>query len=143
MLDAARAVARPGRRLLGAVGYLGFDIAVLWATLHAVGHAPPTCALVLAYSVGYLASLVPIPGGAGVLDGGLAAALILYGAPATDSATAVLLYHAIAFWLPSLGGVAAYARLRPRLKDGGKRRSPVHTHRAMTRHTAVAQPAVP
>jgi len=29
----------------------------------------------------------------------------------------VLVYHAIAFWIPSLGGLIAYARLRPRLTD--------------------------
>jgi uncharacterized membrane protein YbhN (UPF0104 family) len=27
----------------------------------------------------------------------------------------VLVYHAIAFWIPSLGGMLAYTRLRPRL----------------------------
>jgi hypothetical protein len=29
----------------------------------------------------------------------------------------VLVYHAIAFWLPGLGGIAAYGRLRCRLQD--------------------------
>jgi hypothetical protein len=43
--------------------------------------------------------------------------LILYGAPATQAAAAVLVYHAIAFWVPSLGGIFAYWRLRCRLRD--------------------------
>ena len=74
------ALKRPGRRrLLGAVGRLGFDITVLSATFSGLGSPPAPAALVLGYLVGYLANLIPIPGGVGVLDGGLTAALILYG----------------------------------------------------------------
>lgn len=98
------------------MGYLGFDIAVLWVTFAATGHQLPAGALIVAYIVGYLANLIPIPGGVGVLEGGLAGMLILYGAPATPAAAAVLVYHAIAFWIPSLGGVTAYWRLRCRLR---------------------------
>ena len=49
-----------------------------------------------------------------MLEGGLAGTLIAYGAPATQAAAAVVVYHAIAFWIPSLGGLAGYARLRRR-----------------------------
>jgi uncharacterized membrane protein YbhN (UPF0104 family) len=97
--------------LLGAIGYLGFDIAVLWATLHAVGYTPALGTLLLGYIVGYLANLIPIPGGIGVLEGGLAGTLILYGAPPAQTAAGVLIYHAIAFWLPSLGGLWAYRQV--------------------------------
>lgn len=113
--DAERAALHPRWRLAGAVGYLGFDIAVLWATFAAVGHAPPLAALMLGYSIGYLANSLPVPGGIGVLDAGLVGALLVYGAAPGDAAAAVLVYHAIAFWIPSLGGLLAYARLRPRL----------------------------
>jgi uncharacterized membrane protein YbhN (UPF0104 family) len=40
--------------------------------------------------------------------------LIAYGAPATQAAAAVVVYHAIAFWIPSLGGLIGYALLRRR-----------------------------
>ena len=106
---------RPSWRLLGAVGYLMFDIAVLWTTLAAVGPVPPVAALVVAYLAGYLPNVLPIPGGIGVLDAGLFGALALYGLPLTHAAAAVLVYHAVAFWIPTLGGMMAYARLRPRL----------------------------
>ncbi len=99
----------------GALGYLLFDIAVLWTTLAAVGPVPPVAALVVAYLVGYLVNVVPIPGGIGVLDAGLVGALALYGLPPLHAAAAVLVYHAVAFWIPTLGGTLAYARLRPRL----------------------------
>ena len=84
--EAQRAVRRPSWRLLGAIGYLGFDIAVLWTTLSAVGYSPPLAVLLLGYIIGYLANLIPVPGGVGVLEGGLAGTLVLYGAPVTQAA---------------------------------------------------------
>ncbi len=110
---AAEATAiEPNWRLLGAVGYLLFDIAVLWACMRAVGTHPPLLALVMGYQIGYLANLVPIPGGLGVLEGGLLGALLLYGMPVAPTAAAVILYHAIALWVPTLGGTYGFARLR-------------------------------
>jgi uncharacterized membrane protein YbhN (UPF0104 family) len=99
-------------RLLGALGYLLFDIAVLWACLRSVGAHPPILGLVVAYQIGYLANVVPIPGGLGVLDGGLLAALLLYGVSPPRAAAAVVLYHAIALWLPTIGGTIGFVRLR-------------------------------
>ncbi len=121
-IPAAReALLRPSWRLLGAVGYLLCDVAVLWTTLAAVGPAPPIAALVVAYLAGYLVNVLPIPGGIGVLDAGLVGALVLYGLPLSHAAAAVLVYHAIAFWIPTLGGMLAYARLRPRLASDAPR----------------------
>ena len=115
-IPAARhALTRPSWRLLCALGYLLFDITVLWTTFAAVGPLPPLAPLIVAYLAGYLANAIPIPGGIGVLDSGLVGALTLYGLPVTHAAAAVLVYHAIAFWIPTLGGTLAYARLRPRL----------------------------
>jgi uncharacterized membrane protein YbhN (UPF0104 family) len=115
-IPAARhALARPSWRLAGAVGYLLFDIAVLWTTFAAVGPLPPLAPLMVAYLVGYLPNVLPIPGGIGVLDAGLVGALTLYGSPVSHAAAAVLVYHAVAFWIPTVGGMLAYARLRPRL----------------------------
>jgi uncharacterized membrane protein YbhN (UPF0104 family) len=105
----------PSWRLTGALGYLGFDMAVLWVTLRALGHAPSIPSLVLAYNIGYLANALPIPGGVGVLDAGLTGALVLYGVSPAHAAAAVIVYHAIALWIPGLGGLWAYLLLRPRL----------------------------
>jgi uncharacterized membrane protein YbhN (UPF0104 family) len=114
---ARRSLLRPSWRLLGALGYLGFDIAALGAAFAAAGRPIGAAPLILGYLIGYLANLIPIPGGFGVLEGGLAGTLIAYGAPATQATAAVVVYHAIAFWIPSLGGLAGYARLRRRLGD--------------------------
>jgi len=99
---------RPHWRLLGALGYLGFDIAVLGLTCAGVGHQVGVPALLLAYVIGYAGNALPVPGGIGVLEGGLVGALVLYGAPVMPATAAVLLYHTIAFWIPSIGGAIAY-----------------------------------
>ncbi|HTP21587.1 MAG TPA: lysylphosphatidylglycerol synthase transmembrane domain-containing protein [Solirubrobacteraceae bacterium] len=125
IVRARRSLLAPSWRLLGAGGYLGFDIAALGATFAATGHPLPVAPLVLGYLIGYLANLIPVPGGFGVLEGGLAGTLIAYGAPATQATAAVIVYHAIAFWVPSLGGLGAYALLRRRLRaaDAATQRS--------------------
>jgi uncharacterized membrane protein YbhN (UPF0104 family) len=132
-IDEARgALRRPSWRLVGAVGYLAFDIAALGATFAATGRPIPVATLVLGYLIGYLANLIPVPGGFGVLEGGLAGTLIAYGAPAGQAAAAVIVYHALAFWIPSLGGLIGYTLLRRR---DGKRSLDI-------RERDYAQPAV-
>ena len=108
----------PNWRLLGAVGYLVLDIGALWACLWAVGARPPLMAIVVGYQIGYLANLVPVPGGIGVLDGGLLGALVLYGLPPAETAAAIILYHAISLWVPALGGTASFVRLRASVAAG-------------------------
>jgi uncharacterized membrane protein YbhN (UPF0104 family) len=121
----------PSWRLVGALGYLAFDIAVLWVILRAIGHAPSVAVVTLGYSIGYAANSLPIPGGIGVLDAGLTGALVLYGVSPVHAAAAVIVYHAIAFWVPGLGGLLAYLRLRPRLL----RTVPPHPHILNQRQT--------
>jgi uncharacterized membrane protein YbhN (UPF0104 family) len=99
-------------RLLGAAGFFCFDLAALWAACAATGHPLGLPAVAIAYCIGYLATAVPMPAGLGVLDSGLAAALVLYGMPPAASVGAVLVYHAIAIWVPGLGGLLAWLPTR-------------------------------
>ena len=71
----------------------------------------------VAYLVGYLGNVLPVPGGIGVLDGGLVGALVLSGAHAATAAAGVLVYHAIALWLPTALGTAAFLRIRRTLDE--------------------------
>jgi uncharacterized protein (TIRG00374 family) len=104
---------RDPRALFGGAGYLLFDIATLWAAVRAFHGDPVLPALVMAYLVGQLAGEVPIPGGIGVVDGGLIGALILYGFPVTLATTGSLAYRAIALAVPTLfGGLAAFLLTR-------------------------------
>jgi uncharacterized membrane protein YbhN (UPF0104 family) len=108
-LDSAwQAVMRPHWRMLGAVGFLLFDMAALWAACRATGHPIGVLALAVAYFIGYLATMIPMPAGLGVLDSGLAGALVLYGFSPAASVGAVLVYHAISVWVPGLGGLVAW-----------------------------------
>ncbi|HWF34915.1 MAG TPA: lysylphosphatidylglycerol synthase domain-containing protein, partial [Solirubrobacteraceae bacterium] len=109
--QAGHMLRRPDRRLIATAGYPLLDMAALWAAGAATGHPVSIAALVVAYNIGYLASIIPVPAGVGVLDGGLAAALIVYGASPAAAVAAVLVYHALALWIPALCGLVASARL--------------------------------
>ncbi len=98
--------------LLGAPAWWGFDIAVLWAMFHAFGSPPPFTVIWMAYFVGMLGNLLPLPGGLGGVEGGMIGALAAFGVDFNLSVLAVLSYRAISFWLPTLPGVIAYFQLR-------------------------------
>ena len=99
-------------QLLGAVMWWGFDIATLWASFRAFGAAPAGGVIVMAYFVGMLGNLLPLPGGIGGVDGGMIGAFAAFGVPAGLAIVAVLVYRAFAFWLPTLPGAVAYLQLR-------------------------------
>jgi uncharacterized membrane protein YbhN (UPF0104 family) len=105
-------VGHPDRRLLGGVGFLCLDMGALWATCQATGHSLGPLAVVIGYCIGYLATMVPMPAGLGVLDSGLAGALVLYGLSPAASVGAVLVYHAISIWIPGGGGLLAWVPMR-------------------------------
>lgn len=99
-------------RNIGAISFLWCDIGVLAACFAAAGPVPPLAALVLAYQIGYLSNLIPVPGNIGVLDGSLVGMLVLYGVPATLATAATVVYHAIALWIPAMWGTVAFLILR-------------------------------
>jgi uncharacterized membrane protein YbhN (UPF0104 family) len=101
------------RSLLGAIGYLGFDVLVLWIAFSAVHTRPvPNFAIVMmAYVIGALGGSVPLPAGIGAV-GGIAGMLILYGVGHQAAVAAVLLYEAVGLLVPLVGGGIAYLILR-------------------------------
>ena len=108
---------RDWRVIAGSLGYWAFDNAVLWACFRAFGESPAITLVLMAYLLGQLGGLLPIPGGIGGIDGGLIGALVVYGLPAAATAAAVLAYRLILFWVPLLLGAAAFAGLRKGLND--------------------------
>lgn len=96
----------------GAVIWWYFDILTLWAAFHAFGDAPPFSVIVMAYFVGMVANLLPLPGGIGGVDGGLIGAFIALGVEGSLAIVAVLTYRAFAFWLPTIPGAIAFFQLR-------------------------------
>ncbi|MGA2926674.1 MAG: YbhN family protein, partial [Solirubrobacteraceae bacterium] len=103
---------KPDWRIVGAFAYLWCDIAALVVCFAATGHSPPLAAIVLAYQIGYLSNVIPIPGGIGVLDGSMIGILVLYGVAATPAAAATIVYHAISLWIPAMWGTLAFLVLR-------------------------------
>ena len=104
--------------ILGASGYMLFDVAMLGVCFAAFGHdVPPAGVLLVAYIIGQLGSLIPIPGGLGGVDGGLIGTLVLYGTDPADAAVAVIAYRAILLTIPALLGLPALAVLRKRLQS--------------------------
>jgi len=98
-------------RLFGTVAWWAFDIAVLWACLHAFGESPSLAVIVMAYYIGMLANLLPLPGGIGGVDGGMIGALIAFDVNSGAALVAVLSYRFFAFWLPTIPGTIAYFQL--------------------------------
>jgi uncharacterized protein (TIRG00374 family) len=121
---------RRWRAILGACGYLGFDIAALCVGFAAFGGGVPLGPLVFGYVVGQLGGLIPLPGGIGGTDGGLIGALVLYGAPLSTATAAVLAYRAFQLGVPAVLGTVAFFRLRntlaglPRPSDGKPAQTP-------------------
>ena len=103
--------------LAGAAGYMLFDVAMLGVCFAAFGNdIPPAGVLLVAYIIGQLGSLIPIPGGIGGVDAGLIGTLVLYGVDAADAAVAVIAYRGLLLAIPAALGLPALAILRRRLQ---------------------------
>jgi len=102
-------VRRGDPRLLGALAWWGFDLAVLFAMFQALDAPPAAAVLVLAYFTGAVGNTIPLPG---LVAGGTTGVLLAFGVDATIALPAVLAYRAIALWLPAALGAVAIAGLR-------------------------------
>jgi uncharacterized membrane protein YbhN (UPF0104 family) len=102
--------------LVGSLGFMVFDIAVLGVCFRAFGHSPALGILALGYLIGQLGGNIPVPGGIGGVDAGLVGTFALYHQPLAVTTAAVLVYHAIALWLPALLGSLAFVQLRRTLR---------------------------
>jgi uncharacterized membrane protein YbhN (UPF0104 family) len=102
-------IRRPRPVLLGALAYWLLDVAVLYAMLGAFGARPAPAVVVLAYFLGTMANLIPLPGS---LSAGLVGAQVALGGPAGPVLAAVLAYRAVAIWLPAAVGLLSIQSLR-------------------------------
>jgi uncharacterized protein (TIRG00374 family) len=98
--------------LAGALAFWGFQIATLWASFHAFGHAPSIWVIAMGFWVGMLGNLLPLPGGVGGVDGAMIGAFTAFGVDFGLATVAVLAYRGFAFWLPTIPGILAYLQLR-------------------------------
>src|SRR5476651_499424 len=80
--------------------------------LHAFGASAQVAILSLAYLIGELGGLIPVPGGIGGVDAGLVGTLVLYHVSVTEATAAVLAYRALALLVPAILGAVAFVLLR-------------------------------
>ncbi len=94
---------------LGAAVNVGLDILTLYLFFAAAGYFIRPGVLVAGYSIALLLarSAFFIPGGAGVVEGGLVAVYANLGVSGHIAVIAVLGYRLLSFWLPSLLGFIA------------------------------------
>jgi uncharacterized protein (TIRG00374 family) len=111
-IDFVRNPRRGGLAILGAVGFWGANVGILWASFHAFSVSVPLGVVVQGFFLGMFANLIPLPGGVGGVDAGMIGAFALFGLPAAAVFAAVLTYRVIAFWLPIPPGVIAFFQLR-------------------------------
>ena len=117
MLDALWLIRdRPLGVLSGAIGYMAFDIVALGASFKAFGYFPAVGVLVVAYLIGQLGGLLPLPGGIGGIELGLVGSFAVFNVPVSASAAAVLAYRVLQLWIPAILGTLAFVQLRDLLR---------------------------
>ena len=94
------------------MAYWAFDIATLWACFHAFGYSPPIAVVVMAYFVGTLANVIPLPGGIGGVEGGMIGSFIGFGVNGGTAVLAVLSYRALVVLAAHAARPVAYFQLR-------------------------------
>lgn len=98
------------------------DALCLLAAFHAVGFALPGRSFLFAYTASQaLGSVLPLPGGVGVVDGGLVGALTITGTPLGHAIVGVVAYRMLSYWLVTACATLTLAFLSHRWRD----RSPV------------------
>ena len=104
-----------GRRdAAGAFGWAVYnwvtDVACLGFACYAAGAHPSIAGLAIAYAAGKAAASVPLlPGGLGVVDGAMTAALVASGLSAAEALPAVIIYRLISFVLVAVVGWLTFA----------------------------------
>jgi len=109
-----------GRAFVLAFANWLLDMGCLMLCIRALGLRVPWPGIMVAYSLGKVAGMLPItPGGLGVVEAGLTGLLVVYGMPAARALAVTLLYRLLSFWalLPVGWGYWGYLKLQTRRRD--------------------------
>lgn len=105
---------RPGQDIRGLGGgliYWAGQLIMIWAAVRAFGPHLGYGPLLLGYTTGYVATILPLPvGGAGGVEAAIVYSLTLVGVPLGPALLATLIQRLLTFWLP-LGVALVSARL--------------------------------
>jgi uncharacterized membrane protein YbhN (UPF0104 family) len=114
---------RDPRAIVASFGFWIGDCAVLVVGIHAAGGSAPVAAIALAYMLGQLGNLLPLPGGVGGFEPIVAAVLSASGVGLGLAGAAIVFYRLISLGLQAAGGALCIAtlpaslRTRLQLKD--------------------------
>ncbi len=105
-------IATPARLAWVAAWSLGnwlFDLACLWASMHAFRHPPGFILLMAAFCLAQVVAALPIsPAGLGVVEGALVPVLTSFGTPGSTAVLGVLTWRLFNYWFPLPTGLIAY-----------------------------------
>jgi uncharacterized membrane protein YbhN (UPF0104 family) len=95
------------RPVVGSVLNLGADLACLLLLFVAAGTVPSAAVLVAGWVLPQLLRSMAffVPGGIGLVEGGMAVFYEGFGVPAQVAVVVILLYRALSFWLPTFAGI--------------------------------------
>lgn len=109
-------VARPRAHPAGVAAfplYWAGQVLALYGGVRAFGGAPGPAAVVLAFAVGYLATVLPLPaGGSGGVEAAMSYALNAVGVALAPALLGVVAYRVVTFWLPLVPVLAVLPSLR-------------------------------
>ncbi|HSQ30290.1 MAG TPA: lysylphosphatidylglycerol synthase transmembrane domain-containing protein [Gemmatimonadaceae bacterium] len=107
------------RPLVGAVGKLGFDAATLFCLFVGIGDVLHPGALLAGYALPQLVGNVSfLPGGLGIVEGGMTGLFVAMQVPSPTAVLAVLAYRGLSFWAPMLLGLPLAFGLERSWHDG-------------------------
>ena len=94
------------RPLLGAIGKLAFDVVTLFLLFVGTGDVIHPLALLAGYALPQLVGTISfVPGGLGIVEGGMTGLFVAIHVPAATAVLVVLAYRGLSFWAPLLLGI--------------------------------------
>jgi putative heme transporter len=102
--------------LPSAIGYWAGDCGVLIVAVHAVHGSAPIAVIVLAYMLGQLGNIAPLPGGVGGVEPAMLGVLTSSGVDPALGAAAVVVYRFISLGFQAVAGAIAVGTLIPSLQ---------------------------
>ena len=102
--------------LASAIGFWAGDCGVFLVAVHAVHGSAPVAVIVLAYMLGQLGNVLPLPGGVGGVEPAMLGVLTSSGVDLALGAAAVVVYRFIALGLQGIAGAVAVGTLIPSLR---------------------------
>lgn len=114
--DAMHIIRRPWA-IVGMLANPGFDFCAFYLGIASVGEPLPLSIMLMAYFIGQVGSLVPLPGGIGGVQGLAIGVLVAGGADASAATAGVLVWTGVALGTQIVWGMWQYIGLRKSIKQ--------------------------